>query len=105
MLPEHPGRGSFFVSFPCIYRLIAGPIALRFNTRQAGLHTWEEHKRRSLRTSQTSIRACSRDDTRRPIQLVRCFADQGFSVDVCRRWLLASRCHYQDCLVVKDTSR
>lgn len=49
-----------FVSFVCRHRLILQPIAQQHHLRQISLNIWEEHKRRVLRTFQTSARLASR---------------------------------------------
>jgi len=49
-----------FVSFVCRHRLILQPIAQQHRLRQISLNNWEEHKRRVLRTFQTSAGLASR---------------------------------------------
>lgn len=49
-----------FVSFVCRHRLILQPIAQQQHVRQIRLNIWEEHKRRVLRTFQTSAGLASR---------------------------------------------
>lgn len=52
--------GPAFVSFDCRLRLILQPIAQQQLVRQITLNIWEEHKRRVLRTFQTSAGLASR---------------------------------------------